>query len=95
MRRTLFDADHHAFRESVGQFVRRTIEPAEESMIEQRYIDRASWLEAGRNGYLGPEAPEKHGGRRVLRKMLLGRLLPKLGEQPCLSTTSVGRTGGM
>jgi long-chain-acyl-CoA dehydrogenase len=62
MKRTLFDADHDAFRESVGEFVSRTIEPAEEKMIEQRFVDRASWLEAGRNGYLGLEVPEEYGG---------------------------------
>jgi long-chain-acyl-CoA dehydrogenase len=62
MKRTLFDADHDAFRESVREFVGRTVEPAEEKMIEQRYVDRASWAEAGRNGYLGLEVPEEYGG---------------------------------
>src|SRR3954454_2435728 len=62
MKRTLFDADHDAFRESVREFVARTVEPAEEKMIEQRYVDRASWAEAGRNGYLGLEVPEEYGG---------------------------------
>ena len=62
MKRTLFEEDHDAFRESVRGFVTRTIEPAEEKMIEQRYVDRDSWLEAGRNGYLGLEVPEEYGG---------------------------------
>ena len=42
MKRTLFEEDHDAFRESVRGFVTRTIEPAEEKMIEQRYVDRDS-----------------------------------------------------
>ena len=29
MKRTLYEADHEAFRESVREFVTRTIEPAE------------------------------------------------------------------
>ncbi|MDX1875175.1 acyl-CoA dehydrogenase family protein [Mycolicibacterium sp. 120266] len=62
MKRTLFDADHEAFRESAREFVTRTLEPNEEKMIEQRFVDRDSWLEAGRNGFLGLEVPEEYGG---------------------------------
>ena len=62
MKRTLYEADHEAFRESVREFVTHTIEPAEEKMIEQRFVDRDSWLEAGRNGFLGLEVPEEYGG---------------------------------
>lgn len=62
MKRTLFDADHEAFRESAREFVTRTLEPNEEKMIEQRFVDRDSWLEAGRNGFLGLEVPEQYGG---------------------------------
>lgn len=31
-------------------------------MIDQRFIDREIWLEAGRNGFLGLEVPEAYGG---------------------------------
>ena len=53
MKRTLFDPDHDAFRDSVREFVARSIVPHEEKLIEQRFVDREIWLEAGRNGYLG------------------------------------------
>jgi alkylation response protein AidB-like acyl-CoA dehydrogenase len=62
MKRTLFGPDHDAFRESVREFVTRSIVPLEEKLIEQRFIDREIWLEAGRNGYLGLEVPEQYGG---------------------------------
>nr|WP_296778195.1 acyl-CoA dehydrogenase family protein [Rhodococcus sp. (in: high G+C Gram-positive bacteria)] len=62
MKRSLFDADHDAFRESVREFVTRSITPREEKLVEQRFIDRDIWLEAGRNGFLGLEVPEEYGG---------------------------------
>jgi alkylation response protein AidB-like acyl-CoA dehydrogenase len=62
MKRTLFEPDHDAFRESVREFVTRSIVPHEEKLIEQRFIDREIWLEAGRNGYLGLDVPERYGG---------------------------------
>jgi alkylation response protein AidB-like acyl-CoA dehydrogenase len=62
MQRSLFDADHDAFRDSVREFVTRYLEPNEEKFIEQRYIDREIWLQAGANGYLGLEVPEQYGG---------------------------------
>jgi long-chain-acyl-CoA dehydrogenase len=62
MKRTLFEPDHEAFRESVREFVARCIVPHEEKLIEQRFVDREIWLEAGRNGYLGLAVPERFGG---------------------------------
>src|SRR4051812_32339674 len=62
MRRSLFDADHDALRDSVREFVTRHLEPTEEKFIEQRYIDRWIWLQAGVNGYLGSEVSEQYGG---------------------------------
>ncbi|QCQ90351.1 acyl-CoA dehydrogenase family protein [Rhodococcus sp. SGAir0479] len=62
MKRTLYGPDHEAFRESVREFVGRHIMPRQAKMIEQRYIDREVWLEAGRNGFLGLEVPEEYGG---------------------------------
>ncbi|HWO59661.1 MAG TPA: acyl-CoA dehydrogenase family protein [Umezawaea sp.] len=62
MQRTLFEADHHAFRESAREFVDRTLRPNYEKYVEQRFIDREAWLEAGRQGLLGLEVPEEYGG---------------------------------
>ena len=62
MRRSVFEADHDAFRESARAFVDRYLLPQQEKLIEQRFIDRELWLEAGRQGFLGLEVPETYGG---------------------------------
>ncbi len=62
MQRTLFDDDHDEFRKSVQTFVARTIVPDHDQMIAGRSIDRSVWLEAGKQGFLGLDVPEKYGG---------------------------------
>ncbi|NUT46684.1 MAG: acyl-CoA dehydrogenase [Saccharothrix sp.] len=62
MRRTLFEADHDAFRETARAFCDRTLRPNYDKFVEQRHIDRDVWREAGRQGLLGLEVPEEHGG---------------------------------
>jgi alkylation response protein AidB-like acyl-CoA dehydrogenase len=62
MQRTLFDEDHDEFRKSVQTFVARTIVPDHDQMIAGRSIDRSVWLEAGKQGFLGLDVPEKYGG---------------------------------
>ncbi|MEO5876201.1 MAG: acyl-CoA dehydrogenase family protein [Streptosporangiaceae bacterium] len=62
MRRTLFNEDHDAFRESVRSFAERVLIPGYPKFVEQRSIDREVWLEAGRLGLLGLEVPEQYGG---------------------------------
>jgi alkylation response protein AidB-like acyl-CoA dehydrogenase len=62
MQRTLFDEDHDEFRKSVQTFVARTIVPDHDQMIAGRSIDRGVWLEAGKQGFLGLDVPEKYGG---------------------------------
>lgn len=62
MLRTLFDDDHRAFEQSVRAFIDRSVRPGHDSIVEQRFIDRDIWLEAGRSGFLGLEVPEEFGG---------------------------------
>ena len=62
MRRTLYDADHEAFRETMRAFVDRTLRPRTEAHAREHRIDRDSWLEAGRQGLLGLEVEEEYGG---------------------------------
>jgi long-chain-acyl-CoA dehydrogenase len=64
-RRPLFDDDHEAFRGSVRGFVERVVEPHVEEWDEAGTAPRAMWLEAGRQGFLGLNAPEQHGGGGV------------------------------
>jgi alkylation response protein AidB-like acyl-CoA dehydrogenase len=62
VRRTVFDADHEAFRSSVRAFVERELRPRQEEFIQQRAIDRAAWKAAGQQGLLGLLIPEQYGG---------------------------------
>ncbi|MEU6425184.1 acyl-CoA dehydrogenase family protein [Microbispora sp. NPDC046973] len=62
MRRTIYGEDHEAFRNSVRQFVIRSVAPRAEEFIERRLIDREVWREAGRQGFLGLEVPEEYDG---------------------------------
>ncbi|MDX6741435.1 acyl-CoA dehydrogenase family protein [Actinocorallia sp. A-T 12471] len=62
MRRTLFNEDHEAFRETVRSFADRVLRPNYPKYVEQRSIDREVWKEAGELGILGLEVPEEYGG---------------------------------
>ncbi|PRY61363.1 alkylation response protein AidB-like acyl-CoA dehydrogenase [Knoellia remsis] len=62
MPRNLYDADHEAFRDSVQEFVDRTLKPRAEQMLEAKTIERDIWLEAGKQGLLGLDIPEEFGG---------------------------------
>ena len=62
MTRTIYAADHLAFRDTVRDFTQRHLIPEHERIIEQRFIDREIWIEAGKLGLLGLEVPEQYGG---------------------------------
>jgi alkylation response protein AidB-like acyl-CoA dehydrogenase len=62
MRRRVFEDDHELFRESVKQFVERTMLPLDEQIRTERTMPREVWLEAGRQGFLGMQVPEEYGG---------------------------------
>jgi alkylation response protein AidB-like acyl-CoA dehydrogenase len=65
MRRTIFDEDHDAFRESCRTFVDRTLRPHQEKHIANHELGREVWLELGRQGLLGLNVPEEYGGAAV------------------------------
>ncbi|MDP1684940.1 acyl-CoA dehydrogenase family protein [Hydrogenophaga sp.] len=60
--RTLFNADHEAFRDSFRKFVEKEIAPHHEAWEEQGSVDRAVWSKAGENGFLCMTLPEAFGG---------------------------------
>jgi alkylation response protein AidB-like acyl-CoA dehydrogenase len=91
MQRTLFNADQDAFRDAVREFVTRHIVPREEKFIEQRFIDRDAWLEAGRNGYLGLDVPEQYGGSGANDY----RFNAVLGEELARSSAAVASAFGI
>ena len=63
--RTLFNADHEAFRDSVRRFIEREIVPHHASWEDQGYVDREVWRKAGANGLLCLTMPEAYGGAGV------------------------------
>jgi alkylation response protein AidB-like acyl-CoA dehydrogenase len=63
--RTLFNADHEAFRDAFRRFVDKEVAPFHAEWEEQGYVDRALWDKAGANGYLCPTMPEAYGGAGV------------------------------
>jgi alkylation response protein AidB-like acyl-CoA dehydrogenase len=65
MRRTIFNEDHDAFRESCRTFVDRTLRPHQEKHIANHELGREVWLEMGRQGLLGLNVPEEYGGAGV------------------------------
>lgn len=60
--RTLFNADHEAFRDSFRRFVEKEITPFHDGWEEQGYVDRDVWRSAGANGFLCMTMPEEYGG---------------------------------
>jgi alkylation response protein AidB-like acyl-CoA dehydrogenase len=65
MRRTIFNEDHNAFRESCRTFVDRTLRPHQEKHIANHELGREVWLELGRQGMLGLNVPAEYGGSGV------------------------------
>ena len=60
--RTLFNADHEAFRDAFRRFCEKEIAPHHEAWEEQGYVDRELWRKAGANGFLCMTMPEEYGG---------------------------------
>ena len=65
MKRTIYDEDHEAFRQSVKEFVDRTLAPRAEEMIRDHVIARDIWEEAGAQGFFGLSIPEEYGGAGI------------------------------
>jgi alkylation response protein AidB-like acyl-CoA dehydrogenase len=65
MRRSRYDAEHEAFRDSVRAFMQREVVPHHADWEKAGKVDRAVWIEAGKQGFLGFEAPEEFGGSGI------------------------------
>lgn len=62
MQRTIFDADHEAFRHTCRTFVERKLRPQQEKHAADHGFGREMWLEMGRQDLLGLNVPEAYGG---------------------------------
>ena len=60
--RTLFAADHLAFKDAFERFVDKEIAPHHADWEVQGYVDKSVWRKAGENGFLCMTMPEAYGG---------------------------------
>ncbi|MGH3565660.1 MAG: acyl-CoA dehydrogenase family protein [Pseudonocardia sp.] len=65
MRRTLYDADHEAFRESFRRFLDTEVVPHHEEWEKVGIIPRGLFTTAGKSGFLAMVIPEQFGGGGV------------------------------
>jgi alkylation response protein AidB-like acyl-CoA dehydrogenase len=65
VQRWVYGEDHESFRASVREFVRREVLPGVEDHARERMLPRSVWLAAGRQGFLGINVPEEHGGSGI------------------------------
>jgi long-chain-acyl-CoA dehydrogenase len=62
MKRTVFEAEHEALRETTRQFIEREVAPHAERWDRDRLIDRSAYVAAGKYGLIGFNMPEEYGG---------------------------------
>lgn len=60
--RTLFDADHNAFRDTVRRFLKNEAVPHHEQWEKDGCVPKALWRKAGEQGFLCPLVAEEYGG---------------------------------
>jgi acyl-CoA dehydrogenase len=65
MRRTIFEAEHDAFRDAARRFFQAEIAPHAERWRQAGVVDREAYLKAGEQGYLLLWADEQYGGAGV------------------------------
>ncbi|WP_214364507.1 acyl-CoA dehydrogenase family protein [Pseudonocardia sp. H11422] len=65
MKRTLFESDHEAFRESFRKFLDVEVVPHQEEWERAGIVPRELFATAGRSGFLGMDIPEEYGGGGV------------------------------
>ncbi|MDR3036431.1 MAG: acyl-CoA dehydrogenase family protein [Kitasatospora sp.] len=62
MRRSVYNEDHEAFRETIRDFIAREVVPAYESWEEAGHPPRDFYRKLGELGVYGIEVPEEYGG---------------------------------
>lgn len=60
--RTVYEAEHELFRESVRKFLEVEAAPYHAQWEKDGQVDRALWNKAGEQGFLAPTVPEEYGG---------------------------------
>ncbi|HEV7468197.1 MAG TPA: acyl-CoA dehydrogenase family protein [Pseudonocardia sp.] len=65
MKRSLYESDHDAFRESFRKFVEQEIVPHDDRWAKDSIVPRELFATAGKSGFLGIDVPEEYGGGGV------------------------------
>ena len=59
MQSTLYEPEHDAFRDAVRSFCAKHIAPFHEQWEQDGIVDRSVWVEAGKQGLLGTDVPDR------------------------------------
>jgi len=62
VKRTVFEEEHEALRESTRQYIERELVPNAEKWEQERMVDRSAYVAAGKYGLIGFNMPEEFGG---------------------------------
>lgn len=82
MDRTIFEADHDAFRDTVRAFLEKEVAPHHEQWEKDSIVPREVWTKAGDQGLLGFMMPEELGGGGIddfRFNVVLGEEITKIG----------------
>ena len=92
MRRSVYEPEHEALRETAREFVDRHVRAREGDFIQAREIPRDVWLEAGKQGLLGLQVPEEYGGGGVAGDY---RFTAVVGEELAGFSVALGSSYGI
>ena len=53
MKRTIYDAEHEAFRDTVKGYIESELVPNAEKWEAERLVDRSAFVAAGKHGLIG------------------------------------------
>ena len=90
MKRTIFDDDHEAFRDSCRTFVDRELRPHQEKHIANHEFGREMWLKMGAHDLLGLNVPAAYGGAGVDDPRFSMVLAEELSKLACAYASCVG-----
>jgi alkylation response protein AidB-like acyl-CoA dehydrogenase len=65
MRRTIFEAEHDQFRDTVREYIAREVAPRSAAWEAAGIVDRSAYVAAGKHGVIGFNVPEEFGGGGV------------------------------
>ena len=98
--RSLFNEDHHAFRDTVRKVLDTVIAPRMDAHEHDGVVEREAWAKVGTAGLLCPQVPEAYGGPGLdfAFNAIVGEELSYMGSAAGFTVQfqdEVGVTGGL